>query len=117
MDQTSLLIVAMAEQCSGLIEKSPEITSELPQAIQPRHLRWMCKTIQQHAEDWPAVRLHRWIGFVQCGMMANGMLDLDAAKAMFNTAKKAYGEISGDQDLVDHLDATSSYEMELGGQG
>jgi hypothetical protein len=64
----------------------------------------MCDNIQQHAEHWPSTKLHRWIGFVQAGMMANRMLDLDGAKAMFDKAKNAFGEIKEDHDLVDHLD-------------
>ena len=51
----------------------------------------MCKLIVEHAEDWPATKLHRWVGFVQAGMIANYMLDLDGAKAMFNKVKEEYG--------------------------
>ena len=74
-----------------------------------------CDNIEKHAEDWPATKLHRWIGFVQCAMMANGILDLDGAKAMFDEAQVAHGEIS--EDLFDHLDATSAFEVDIGGEG
>jgi hypothetical protein len=117
MEEHKLLIVAMAEQCRDLITQSEETQLGLLPTLRPKHLLWMCDNIQQHAEHWPATKLHRWIGFVQCGMMANRMLDLDGAKALFNKAKNAYGEIGDDQDLVDHLDPTSSFEMEIGGQG
>ena len=117
VEQHKLLIVAMAEQCRDLIAEADESHSDLPQSLQPKHLRWMCQTILQHAEKWPTSKLHRWIGFVQCGMMANRMLDLDAAKAMFNKAKNAFGEPREDHDLVDHLDPQSSFKMDLGGQG
>lgn len=59
--------------------------------------------------------LHRWIGFVQCGMLAQRMIDLEGAKAMFDKSKIAHGELS--EDLVDHLDPTSSFEVDIGGQG
>src|SRR5580704_1825023 len=36
----------------------------------------MCKRIVKHAEDWPAIKLHRGLGFIQAGMIANLMLDL-----------------------------------------
>jgi hypothetical protein len=62
-------------------------------------------------------KMHRWIGFVQAGMMANRMLDLDGAKAMVDKAKNAFGEIREDHDLGDHLDPQSSFEMDIGGQG
>jgi hypothetical protein len=115
MDNTSLLITAMAEQCRATVMawNGPEV--ELPVALHPRHLEWMCDRIRSHAEDWPLTKLHRWIGFVQCAMIANRMLDLDRAKLMFNTAKVAHGEI-GD-DLLDHLDPASSFELDIGGEG
>ena len=46
-------------------------------------------------------------------MMANRMLDLDAAKAMFDQVKIAYGEGGEDENLIDHL----GVEMDIGGQG
>jgi hypothetical protein len=73
----------------------------------------MCDTIEDHANDWPATRLHRWIGFIQGGMIANHILDLDGAKAMFDQVKIAYGGGSEDEDLIDHL----AVEMDIGGQG
>jgi hypothetical protein len=50
-------------------------------------------------------------------MIANFMLDLDGAKGMFNKVKVEYGPIAKDQDLLDHLDPTTSFELEVGGQG
>jgi hypothetical protein len=118
MDQANLLMVAMAERCFRIIQNKPEdVRFGLPGSLRPSHLRWMCKLIVEHAEDWPATKLHRWIGFVQAGMIANFMLDLDGAKAMFAKVKEEYGSITQDQDLLDHLDPTTSFEMEIGGQG
>jgi len=117
VEQHKLLIVAMAEQCRDVIAKSEEAQLGLSETLRPKHLLWMCNTIKQHAENWPITKLHRWIGFVQCGMMANRMLDLDGAKAMFDKAKNAYGEPREDHDLLDHLDPESSFNMDLGGEG
>jgi hypothetical protein len=117
VDQANLLVVAMAERCLKIIQDKPDVRSGLPEPLRPDHLRWMCKLIVEHAEDWAAIKLHRWIGFVQAGMIANLMLDLDGAKAMFNEIKEEYGSIAKDQDLIDHLDPQSSFKMDLGGQG
>ena len=117
MDNSSLLIVAMADQCRSLIRKSEKADSDLPQALRPNHLLWMCDQIESHTEDWPATKLHRWIGFIQCGMLANRMLDFDGAKAMFDEAKNAYGGSGDDDDLIDHLDPSSSFELDIGGEG
>ena len=115
MDINSLLVVAMAEKCKSLISESDAADIGLPKALQPKHLLWMCNKIDEHAEDGPATRLHRWIGFIQGAMMAHRMLDLDGAKAMFDQAKIAHGESS--DDLLDHLDPRSSFKVDIGGQG
>ena len=109
------LIVAMAEDCSDRIRASAQSGAGQPASLRPEHLLWMCKEIVSHAEDWPATKTHRWIGFVQGAMIANRMLDLDGAKAMFDRAKQAHG--TPDADLLDHLDPDSSFQFELGGQG
>jgi hypothetical protein len=113
--ENAKLLVAMADECKRLIVESDKTQPDLPKALQPKHLLWMCKQIEQHAEHGPDTKLHRWIGFIQCGMMANQMLDLDGAKAMFDKAKIAHGETS--EDLLDHLDTKSSFKLEIGGEG
>ncbi len=50
-------------------------------------------------------------------MIANGILDLAGTKEMFDSVKNAYLLTRDDQDLTDHLDPDSSFEMDLGGQG
>ncbi len=118
MENADRLVVAMTEQCRRLIQQWDKPAPELPKALQPKHLLWMCKKIEEHAEDGPATKLHRWIGFVQGAMLANRMLDLDGLRAMFDEAKAAHGETNEDiEDLTDHLDPTSSFEFDIGGQG
>lgn len=118
MDNASLLVVAMAEQCRRVIQEWDEYDSRLPKALQQKHLLWMCDKIEEHAEVGPANKLHRWIGFVPGAMLAHRMLDLDELKAMFDEAKRAHGEASDDlEDLLDHLDPTNSFELDIGGQG
>lgn len=115
MDKAELLIVAMAQKCRGLIKECKTPDTDLPKALQPKHLLWLCNKIDEDAEDRPATQLHRWIGFIQGAMMAHRMLDHDGAKAMFDQAKKAHGTSS--DDLLDHLDPTSSFKVDIGGQG
>src|SRR3569832_2418871 len=80
METTRLLATAMAEQCRGAIEASGEEQHlELPDALRASHLRWMCLQIESHVEHWHLTRIHRWIGFIQAGMLANGMLSDTAA--------------------------------------
>jgi hypothetical protein len=114
MDNSDLLVIAMAEECQRLIKEWDRTSPDLPKALQPKHLLWMCRQIVAHAESGPAAKLHRWLGFVQCGMMANRMLDLDGVRAMFDKAKGAHGD-TGD-DLSDHLDITSSFKLDIGGE-
>jgi hypothetical protein len=117
MESTNPAVAAMAEKCRTLIQESAVAGNDLQKALQPKHLLWMCDKIEQHAEDWPDTKLHRWIGFVQCAMMANRLLDLAGTKAMFDAIKNAYRPSADDQDLVDHLDPSSGFEVDLGGQG
>jgi hypothetical protein len=48
-------------------------------------------------------------------MIANGIISLKQAKEMFEKAKNAFDEPS--QDLLDHLDPSSYFEFDLGGEG
>jgi len=117
VDQNSLLMVAMAEKCRETIERSQKVVVDLPPALRPKHLLWMCGKVEEHAEDWPPTKVHRWIGFVQGGMIANRIVHLDEVKRMFEIAKNSFGTHDRDRDLVDHLDAESAFEIEIGGQG
>ena len=118
MDNANLLIVAMAQKCTLMIQEWDKVDPRLPKALQQKHLVWMCNKIEEHSEVGPATKLHRWIGFVQGAMLANRILDLDELKAMFDEVKLAHEEASEDsEDLLDHLDPTKSFELDLGGQG
>jgi hypothetical protein len=117
MENANLLVVAMAEQCKALIQQSTQADTDLPKALHPYHLLWMCERIKKHAGEWPSTKLHRWIGFIQCGMMANQMLDFQETKVMFDQAKNAHGSSGEDEDLIDHLDPESSFKLDIGGQG
>jgi len=115
MPDSESLVMAMAEQCLSTIQSWNLADQQQPASLQPAHLEWMCKQIQRHATEWPATKVHRWIGFVQGAMIANHMLTLAETKAMFDEAKNAFG--APDVDLVDHLDPDSSFRLDIGGQG
>ena len=115
MDNSNLLVVAMADECKRIILTWQDEDDSLPESVRREHLERMCQRIEKHAEDWPATRLHRWIGFIQCALIANNVIDLKEAKRMFDRAKIAYPE--ADDDLLDHLDPGSSFEMDIGGPG
>ena len=115
MSDNSLLMTAMAERCRDMIRAWEAPSLDQPASLQPKYLEWMCGKIATHASEWPASKAHRWIGFIQGAMIANGMIDLDGARRMFDGAKNAYGK--ADEDLLDHLDPDSSFELDIGGQG
>lgn len=110
------LTTAMAQKCAEMIREHA-VSGIMPKPLQPAHLLWMCQQIEKHAADWSAAHLHRWIGFIQAGILANGKIDLDELKSMFDEAKRDYGAPEDDSDLLDHLDANSFFKIELGGQG
>jgi hypothetical protein len=118
MDNDSLLVVAMAEKCRGVIQGWEDYDPRLPKALQQNHLLWMCDRIDEHAEAGAANKMHRWIGFVQAAMLANRMLDLGDLKAMFDEAARTNREDRDNLEiLLDHLDPTNSFELDIGGQG
>lgn len=115
MANSSMLIASMAEQCLDLIRQRDKTSLDLPTSLQPQHLQWMCQEIVKHARDWPVTKSHRWLGFVEGAMIANRIINLDGAKAMFDRAKNAYGEV--EEDLLDHLNPDHPFEFDIGGQG
>lgn len=119
MSSDRLLIVAMAQHCRTLLMKADTPTPGLAAGLQPRHLMWMCDQIEKHAEHSTNItKLHRWIGFVQAGILANQLTDLDGLRTMFDDIKKLHrlGKDNSD-DLIDHLDPSNPFELDLGGQG
>jgi hypothetical protein len=117
MVDTRLLVAAMAAQCRDIIHETREVETSLPKELHPKHLLWMCEQIIEHSQEWPATRLNRWLGFVQCALLAHRMLSLEQVKKMFDDVKKSHGISSEDHDLVDHLDPSSSFHLDIGGQG
>ena len=116
MDSASRIVVAMAEECRVLIETSTHVDSSLPKSMQAEHLLWMSRQISEQADEWPVTKLHRWIGYVQCGMVANRLLDFDGAKAIFRKVRKASDGSGMDQDLIDHLDPEHAFRLDIGGE-
>lgn len=114
MNNDALLVTAMAEECKTLLLQSDALAVDVPHGLRPSHLLWMCDMIGQHAENGQPIKLHRWLGFVQAGLIANRILDIDGVKAMFDKVKVAYGNRS--DDLIDHLDPASPFEFDLGGE-
>jgi hypothetical protein len=114
MEETALM-TAMIEQCREMILKHGEAGVDLPEPLRVKRLIAMCDRLIEHVDDWPRVKQHRWIGFIQCAMIANRIIDLEGAKQMFERAKNAFGESS--QDVLDHLDPDEDFEFDIGGQG
>ncbi|MDF1566363.1 MAG: hypothetical protein P1V51_25250 [Deltaproteobacteria bacterium] len=109
------LILAMAEYCRDTIDGWDSPRPDLPTSLALEHLDWMCGQIKNHSGTWPLAKLHRWIGFIQAGMVANGLVRLEGVKRMFDRAKLAHPAL--DQDLLDHLDGESPFELDIGGSG
>jgi hypothetical protein len=111
------LATAMAQKCAAVIGELQSANNDLPKPLRPAHLVWMCKQVEAHAANWSAAHVHRWIGFIQSAMLANRVIDLDGLRSMFDEAKRDYGAPEEDSDLLDHLDAESFFNFEVGGQG
>jgi hypothetical protein len=113
-DNDRSLIEAMAKQCRRVIQASEGRPSSLPEQLRGRHLLWMCDQIESRAHEDDLARLNRWVGFVQAGLLANDMLSLEELRELFNEANDQHSDVA---DLLDHLDPTSSFGFDIGGQG
>jgi hypothetical protein len=110
------LMSAMIETCkNAILEHKSSKIPDCPVLLRPNHLLWMCGQMLENLSVWKGTKLNRWIGFIQCAMIANGIISLKQAKEMFEKAKNAFDEPS--QDLLDHLDPSSYFEFDLGGEG
>ena len=105
----------MAQECGDTIRAWDRPILNQPDSLQLKHLEWMCNQVVEQANAWPTTKLHRWIGFIQAGLIANRVIQIAGAKRMFDTAKKTHAGL--DQDLLDHLNPDDSFELEIGGQG
>lgn len=122
MDNARLFINAMAEECRSLIRSFAQRFQEpspppLPTKLGVRHLLRMCDQIEENVENWPVTKLHRWIGFIQAGLLVNQIIDTQGLREMFNDAKNAYESGNEDDiDLIDHLDPETDFKMDIGGE-
>lgn len=59
------------------------------------HLRWMCQTSIDNIDNHPMDKLHRWMGYVQCGLFWKDALDVneerDFSRPHFHRAYIALG--------------------------
>jgi len=117
MNDSRTLLATMAAKCRDVIRGSNEEASDLPLALHPQHILWMCDQIESNPQEWPVAKLHRWIGFIQAAILANRMLDIEQIREMFDTVAKTHGATTGEQDLIDHLDVENSFQLDVGGQG
>ena len=115
MSNSALLMHEMVDQCRRLIGHLSVCNSDLPIPLRREHPYWMREQLDKHIEIWPENKLQRWIGFIQGALLANGVLDLEDLKSMFDHAKIAYGALG--EDLFDHLNPDSTFELDIGGQG
>lgn len=64
-------------QCREIISRSQRLDCPVINTLHPVLLLWMCDLLEKNANAWPDMKMQRWIGFVQCGMYANDMIDFD----------------------------------------
>lgn len=87
------LTLEIVQQCKKRIvewQKSNKSNESLPECLQPNHLLWMCDLIQ--GNDWPETKSHRWIGFIQAGMICSEIIDLEEAKSIVSKAKETFDD-------------------------
>lgn len=94
------LIVDMAQKCLHTMRHSDKEVGQLPQPLHPKHLVWMCEQVVENAEHSSLTKLHRWLGFIQAGLLANRMLTLEHLKHMFDEVKSRHNYDAHDEDRI-----------------
>ena len=77
----------------------------------------MCETICECIDEWPLAKLHRWLGYLQAGLIANGIVDEVRARRVSVELHSDLGTVVEDSDLADHLDPAHPFCMDIGGEG
>lgn len=118
MSETLLPPVQMARKCQDLLQKHGGPCLPVPPSLNPLHLKRMCEQIESLVNAGKVKKAHRWIGFIQAGLLALGILDLTGLQEMFDDLKLDVADRDSDlENLLDHLDPDSAFEFELGGEG
>jgi hypothetical protein len=58
----------------------------------PAYLLWMCDQIVEKSQEWPATRLHRWVGYIQGCLVHGGISTLEDEKTAVREVKKSFSE-------------------------
>lgn len=64
------------KRCQDILESTEE-WPDLPKGTGHKHLKWMCKTIQEEGHDWPIDKTSRWLGFIQGILCSKQVLSVE----------------------------------------
>lgn len=116
-----VLAVEIARHCEKIISDSNKVNKTGmqydydPPDERPRadHLLKMCEKIENHADEWPVTKLHRWVGFIQGSMVMAGLTTMEKESQFIRDLKMNLRE-TVDIELKDHRDPESEFELDLG---
>jgi hypothetical protein len=121
MERSNLLAVEIADRLAIRLNQYVETFGEehcekdFDKYTSPLWLLWMCERIGKHYEDWPVTKLHRWVGYIQGVMVANGMSSVDLEKQTVQDARIWFPE-EIDQELDDHNNPDIKFRLDIGGE-
>lgn len=73
----------------------PAAQSDLPEATDLVHLRWMCEQMRDLPESTPLDKASRWLGFVQGCLVMHGLISVsqerDFSRPLFHAAYRETG--------------------------
>lgn len=114
MEQSRILAIEVAEAWRETLEELAQEQDGQDEAV--RCALSLCCNLERRAETWPESRLHRALGFVQGVLVARGVTSYADQLALINGLKVAYPEDT-DEELQEHLDPKSPFQLDLGGPG
>lgn len=114
MSRSALLAVEAARHCRERIV-AWKLDTNVTDSLVDRAVS-MCHDIEQYSEEWPIVRVHRWLGFVLGVLAARDVLPREKQNAMMQALFIGY-PASSDDALKDHHDPEHPFCMAIGGSG
>lgn len=112
MNQSALLAVEAARHCRERIV-AWKLDTNVTDLLVDKTLS-MCHDIERHTEEWPIVRVHRWLGFIFGVLAAREILSREKQSAMMRALFISYPE-SGDDALRDDQDPGHPFCVDIGG--
>jgi hypothetical protein len=96
--QRCQLAHSIAVECLAIIQEKVSDLGEIrsysaeEKTTLPEHCIWMCERVRDNFDQWSPTMSHRWLGFIQGVMVANGWTTTKELRRIIRRLKQSYHE-------------------------